>query len=86
MAGVIPPVGYVEPRWLSIDQASTYLGCSRQTLYRQTLYRLILLGDLKPDGRVGRRLLFSHEIGDLATIVPADRGCYPLPVAWMPWA
>jgi len=40
--------------WLTCREACAYLGCSRQTLYRE-----IRTGKLSPDGRVGRRPRFS---------------------------
>ncbi len=42
-----------EQEWLTIDEACAHLRCSRATLYR-----LIGSGDLRPDGRVGRRWRF----------------------------
>ena len=45
--------------WLSVTEACAYLGCSRQTFYRE-----LQKGALRPDGRVGKRLRFRTETLD----------------------
>lgn len=46
-------------RYQTVTEAAVYLHCSRQTMYR-----LIASGQLRPDGRVGRRLRFSRSTLD----------------------
>ena len=71
----------LKARWLADDHSSTYISCSHRVLYR-----LVQRGDLVPDGRVGRRLRFSRQVGDLVMIGPVNRGFYPLLVARRPRA
>ena len=45
--------------WLNVNEACAYLGCSRQTLYRE-----MNRGALRPDGKVGGRRRFRVETLD----------------------
>ena len=45
--------------WLTLADAWVYLGCSRQTIYRE-----LARGALIADGRVGHRMRFSSEALD----------------------
>ena len=61
--------------WFSINEACAYLGCSRQTLYRE-----LRRGALRPDGRVRGRWRFRKEtLDDYVTSCIAVDSCASVP-------